>query len=152
RRREGWLPPSLERRVQNVLTWVERLRRLTPLSALSLELVRFDTKLLENPELRGLEYQQGTLAGYEARAYLLEKWGRRCAYCKRTNVPLEIEHMTPRSRGGSDAVWNLTPACMPCDQRKGNRTATAFGLPDLAAEGKRPLRDAAAVNTSRWAL
>jgi hypothetical protein len=44
RRKEGWLPPSLRSRVQNVLTWVQRLRRLCPIAALSLELVRFDTQ------------------------------------------------------------------------------------------------------------
>jgi hypothetical protein len=45
---------------------------------------------LENPEISGIAYQQGTLAGYELREYLLEKWGRKCAYCDATNVPLQI--------------------------------------------------------------
>jgi 5-methylcytosine-specific restriction endonuclease McrA len=152
RRRDGWLPPSLESRVQNILTWVERLRRWCPLGAISLELVKFDTQLLQNPEISGVEYQQGTLAGYEVREYLLEKWGRQCAYCKRTNLPLELEHMTPESRHGSDAVWNLTLACRPCNLRKGTQTAAEFGYPELEAAGRRPLRDAAAVNTTRWAL
>src|SRR5262249_52214716 len=42
RRLGGWLPPSLESRVANVLTWVNRLRRSCPISAISMELVRFD--------------------------------------------------------------------------------------------------------------
>jgi hypothetical protein len=129
-----------------------RLQRLAPVGALSLELVKFDTQLLQNPEISGVAYQQGTLAGYEIRAYLLEKWGRACAYCQASNVPLEVEHMTPTSRDGSDAVWNLTLACRPCNQRKGTRTAAEFGFPELEVLGKRPLRDAAAVNTTRWAL
>jgi 5-methylcytosine-specific restriction endonuclease McrA len=152
RRREGWLPPSLESRIQNTLTWLMRLQRLAPAGALSLELVKFDTQLLQNPEISGIAYQQGTLAGYEVREYLLEKWGRACAYCKRTGVPLEVEHMTPTSRDGSDAVWNLTLACRPCNQRKGTRTAAEFGFPELEAIGKRPLRDAAAVNITRQVL
>jgi 5-methylcytosine-specific restriction endonuclease McrA len=101
RRRDGWLPPSLESRLANVLTWVRRLQRLCPIGAISQELVRFDTQLLENAEVSGVEYQQGELAGYEAREYLLEKWERRCAYCGKTNVPLEVEHIIPRSRGGA---------------------------------------------------
>jgi 5-methylcytosine-specific restriction endonuclease McrA len=152
RRRDGWLPPSLESRVQNILIWVERLRRWCPIDAISLELVIFDTQLLQPPEISGVEYQQGTLAGYEVREYLLEKWGRRCAYCRRTNVPLEIEHLNPKSRQGSDAIWNLTIACTSCTQRKGNRMTAEFGFPELEAAGKRPLRDAAAVNATRWAL
>jgi hypothetical protein len=60
--------------------------------------------------------------------------------------------MTPRSRRGSDRVSNLTLACEPCNLRKGTMTAAEFGFPDLEAQAKQPLRDAAAVNTTRWAL
>jgi hypothetical protein len=79
RRSVGWLPPSLQSRIANVLTWVQRLCRLAPIGAISQELVRFDTQLLEQPEISGIEYQQGELAGYEIREYELEKWGRACA-------------------------------------------------------------------------
>jgi len=34
----------------------------------------FDTQKLQNPEISGVEYQQGELFGYEVREYLLEKW------------------------------------------------------------------------------
>jgi 5-methylcytosine-specific restriction endonuclease McrA len=152
RRREGWLPPSLQSRVQNVLTWISRLRCLTPVGALSQELVKFDTQVLQNPEISGIEYQQGTLAGYEIREYLLEKWGRRCAYCGAEGVPLEIEHIVPRTRGGSNRVSNLTLACHPCNESKGRRTAAEFGRPEIQQRAKQPLKDAAAVNASRWAL
>jgi len=67
RRPKGWLPPSLESRVCNVVTWVKRLMRLCPLAAISQELVRFDLQAMETPEIAGIAYQQGTLAGYEAR-------------------------------------------------------------------------------------
>jgi 5-methylcytosine-specific restriction endonuclease McrA len=152
RRRAGWLPPSLESRISNVLTWVTRLYRIAPITSLSQELVRFDTQLLEHPEVSGVEYQQGELAGYEVREYLLEKWGRECAYCGAQNVPLQVEHITPRIRGGSDRVSNLTLACVPCNQAKRARTAAEFGHPEVQAQAKRPLNDAAAVNASRWAL
>jgi 5-methylcytosine-specific restriction endonuclease McrA len=152
RRPQGWLPPSLESRLANVLTWVARLRRGAPVGVLSQELIRFDTQLLQNPELSGVEYQQGELAGYEVREYLLEKWGRRCAYCGATGVPLQIEHIVPRTRGGSDRVSNLTLACEPCNTAKGTRTAAEFGHPGIEAQAKRPLKDAAAVNATRWAL
>ena len=64
RRREGWLPPSLDSRVGNVLTWARRLMRLTPISAISMELVRSDTQLMQHPAIEGMQYQQGELAGY----------------------------------------------------------------------------------------
>jgi 5-methylcytosine-specific restriction endonuclease McrA len=151
-RAEGWLPPSLESRVANVATWVACLRRLCPLAALSMELVRFDTQLMQNPEIAGVEYQQGELAGYEVREYLLQKWERKRAYCGTMDVPLQVEHIVPRSRGGSDRVSNLCMACASCNQAKGNQTAGEFGHPEVQAKAKAPLRDVAAINTARWAL
>jgi 5-methylcytosine-specific restriction endonuclease McrA len=155
RRSNGWLPPSLESRVANVLTWVERLRRWCPVGALSLELVKFDTQLMQNAEISGIEYQQGELTGYEIRQYLLEKWGRKCAYCKATNVPLQIEqieHIVPKVRLGSNRVSNLTIACKPCNDAKGTRTAEEVGFPHIQTQARAPLRDAAAVNVTRWVL
>jgi len=152
RRAEGWLPPSLQSRVANVLTWAKRLWRFAPICAVSMELVKFDTQAMQEPEISGVEYQQGELAGYEVREYLLEKWQRKCAYCGATNVPLEVEHITPKSRGGSNRVSNLTLACTLCNQRKGNQTAAEFGHPAIQDKVKQPLKDAAAVNVTRGAL
>jgi 5-methylcytosine-specific restriction endonuclease McrA len=149
---DGWLPPSLHSRVRNVLTWVARLRRLAPVGALSQELVRFDTQLLDTPEICGVEYQQGELAGYEVREYLLEKFHRRCAYCGATGVPLQIEHLVPKARGGTNRVSNLAIACEPCNAAKGDQTAEEWGYPEVQAQARRPLKDAAAVNATRWVL
>ncbi|MBV8078143.1 MAG: HNH endonuclease [Planctomycetaceae bacterium] len=157
-RPEGWLAPSLESRLANVMTWVARLRRSVPVAALSQELVRFDLQKGQDPEISGLEYQQGTLAGYETREYLLEKFRRTCAYCGKKDVPLQVEHIHPKSRGGSDRVSNLALACEPCNRRKGDKPVDVFlkGKPEVLAEilkqAKAPLKDAAAVNATRWEL
>jgi 5-methylcytosine-specific restriction endonuclease McrA len=152
RRPKGWLAPSLRSRVNHTLTWYWRLAERAPIRAISVELVRFDTQAMVNPEITGVAYQQGELLGYEVREYLLEKWGRTCAYCRATGLPLQVEHIVPRARGGSDRVSNLTLACGPCNQRKGARTAAEFGFAQVQAQAQRPLRDAAAVNSTRWAL
>jgi 5-methylcytosine-specific restriction endonuclease McrA len=151
-RPKGWLAPSLGSRVDNIVTWVARIRCWCPIGSLSLELVRFDTQALVNPAIEGIEYQQGTLQGYELREYLLEKWERRCAYCQKTGIPLQVEHIVPKARGGSNRVTNLALACEPCNQQKGNRTAAEFGYPQVQAQAHQPLKDAAAVNATRWAL
>src|SRR5262249_9467509 len=113
---------------------------------------KFDLQLLQHPEMSGAEYQRGELLGWEIRAYLLEKFGRRCVYCKRDNVPFQLDHMLPKSRGGSDRVSNLVLACRDCNQAKDDRTATEFGHPEVEAQAKAPLRDAAAMNATRYAL
>jgi hypothetical protein len=142
----------LESRIANTLTWVTRLQRWCPVDALSLELVKFDTQLLQNAAISGVEYQQGELVGYEVREYVLEKWGRKCASCKAANVPVQLEHIVPQVHHGSHRVSNLTIACKPCNDAKGKRTATEFGHPEIQAQATQPLRDAAAVNVTRWAL
>ncbi len=157
-RPEGWLAPSWQHRVDTLMTWVHRFRRLAPVGRITQDLVRFDLQLMENPEISGVEYQQGELQGYEVREYLLEKWGRTCAYCGAQNVPLEVEQIQPRSKGGSDRVSNLTMACHSCNQAKGNGDIRDFlsSQPDvlsrLLRQVKSPLKDAAAVNSTRWAL
>lgn len=152
RRASGWLPPSLRSRVGNVLSWASRYRRLAPIAFIEVETARFDTQALQDPEISGVEYQRGELFGYEVREYLLEKWGRRCAYCGAENVPLEIEHIVPKSRGGTSRISNLTLACRPCNQAKGNQTAEEFGHPEVQGRAKVPLKDTAAVNTTRYAI
>jgi 5-methylcytosine-specific restriction endonuclease McrA len=152
RRKDGWLPPSLQHRVETTLSWVKRLMRFCPLRALSLELVKFDTQLMQNAEISGIEYQQGTLAGYELREYMLEKWGRTCAYCRAENVPLQLEHLIPKGRGGSNRVSNLTLSCEDCNKKKGDLTASEFGYPHLMEQAKQPLKDAAAINATHWAV
>lgn len=155
---KGWIAPSLHHRGDTVSTWVTRFQRLAPITGIAQELVRFDLQQIENPEISGMEYQQGTLAGYETREYLLNKWGRECAYCGAKSVPLQIEHIQPRSRGGSHRVSNLTLACQPCNQKKGAEEIKVFLAKDpkrlarIQAQAKAPLKDAAAVNATRWAL
>ncbi|MDT0544024.1 MULTISPECIES: RNA-guided endonuclease IscB [Streptomyces] len=158
-RSEGWLPPSLRHRVDTTVSWATRLARWAPVRAVHVERVAFDTHALAaDRPLEGAEYQRGTLHGYEVREYLLAKWNRTCAYCGATGVPLNIDHIHPRSRGGSDRVSNLALACLPCNETKSNRPVEEFLankpklLARIKAQAKAPLRDAAAVQSTRPAL
>jgi 5-methylcytosine-specific restriction endonuclease McrA len=157
-RPKGWLAPSLAHRVETTMTWVHRFIKLCPIGSIVQELVRFDLQQLESPEISGIEYQQGELAGYEVREYLLNKWNRQCTYCKVENVPLQIEHIVPKAKGGSNRISNLCLACEPCNLKKGTQDIAQFLskkpelLKQIQAQAKRPLKDAAAVNSTRWAL
>ena len=123
-RKDGWLPPSIRSVADNVLTWVQRLSRWVNITDCSLEAVRFDTQLLENPNIKGEEYQHGTLFGYEIREYLLEKFGHTCQYCggESGDPVLEWEHIHPKSRGGSNRVKNALLSCSSCNRDKDNQT------------------------------
>ncbi len=157
-RKKGWLPPSLESRISNIETWVRRIRKVCPVTAISQELVRFDLQQMQNPEISGVEYQRGELFGFEVKEYLLAKWGRKCAYCGVENVPFEIEHILAKSKGGSNRISNLCLSCHSCNQSKGNKSIEEFlkKKPDVLkrvlAQAKAPLKDATAVNATRWEL
>jgi len=158
RRPEGRFPPSLRHRIDTTVSWMRRLTRIAPVSGFSVESVKFDTQKMLDPEVSGKEYQQGELEGYEVREYLLEKWCRKCAYCNAGNVPLQVEHIVPRARDGSDRVSNLTLACERCNRAKGARPVKEFLhdkpalLGRIRAHAKAPLSSAAAVNSTRNAL
>jgi 5-methylcytosine-specific restriction endonuclease McrA len=155
RRPDGWLPPSIRSRVDNIVNFTRKIMRGVPLTGITVEDVRFDMQKLQNPEITGTAYQQGTLFGYEVREYLLEKWDRKCAYCDTGNVPLQIEHIIPKSRGGSDRVSNLALSCEKCNLKKNTKTASEFlagkpgKLSKIQEQRKKPLAAAAAVNSAR---
>jgi 5-methylcytosine-specific restriction endonuclease McrA len=157
-RKAGKLPPSIESRVSNTMTWTARLRRYCPIYALSYELMKFDTQLMENAEISGVEYQQGTLQGYEVKEYLLEKWSRSCTYCGEAGVPLQTEHICAKARGGSNRVSNLCLACGPCNQKKGAQPIEDFLakqpalLEKILSQRKKPLAGAGIMNATRVAL
>ncbi len=73
-------------------------------------------------------------------------------------MPLQVEHIQAKANGGTDRVSNLCLACDACNKAKGTQDIRAFlaDKPDLLArllaQAKSSLRDAAAVNTTRWAL
>ncbi|MBD2774818.1 RNA-guided endonuclease IscB [Iningainema tapete] len=158
KRSKDWFPPSLMHRVLTIETWVKRICRYVPVTVIAMELVKFDTQALQSPETNGTAYQQGELFGYEVKEYLLAKWGRSCVYCGKENIQLEVEHIQPKSTGGSDRVSNLTLSCRCCNQKKGNKKIEEFlhKKPDLLkkikAVAKTPMIDAAAVNSTRWKL
>ena len=151
-RPNGWLAPSIQHKFDTHLRLIEKLKKILPVTKITVEVSSFDTQKMQNPEIKGVEYQHGELQGYEVREYLLEKWGHKCAYCGKSNVPLEIEHIIPKIRGGTDRVFNLTIACHKCNQKKGDRTAEEFGYPEIQKKAKQTLKSTAFMNIVRWRL
>ena len=119
-RPEGWIPPSIKSVKQNIVNWVIKLSKICNITSVSVESVKFDSQLMNNPDISGVEYQQGTLFGYEVREYLLERYGHKCQYCggvSDDNI-LEVEHMRSKKNKGTNSISNLTMACRTCNQEK----------------------------------
>ena len=117
RRKGGWIAPSLQSRVANVVTWTKRLMRLCPLGALSLELVKFDLQQLDNPEISGVHYQQGTLLATNSGNIFWRNGGgpvatvasRMCRCTWNTSGPKPTEGQI----GSATSVWPAMPVIRP---------------------------------------
>ena len=155
---KGWLPPSLMSKAENILNWVTRFAKLTSITKFAIETAKFDMQKLESPDIQGVGYQQGRMFGYaDKKAYLLEREQRCCIYCgtHASKAKMEIEHVVPRSRGGTDSLNNLVLSCHACNQAKGNLSLSEYlkGKPSVLKRVKSHLginyRDAAHTNSIR---
>lgn len=52
---------------------------------------------------------------------ILEYFGHACAYCLRTDKPLEQDHVIPLNKGGEHTAENVVPACRRDNARKHDR-------------------------------
>jgi len=168
---KGLFAPSILSRVHNCETWLYRLIKMAPVTLSAIETVRFDMQIMENPNIAGLEYQRATLLGFELRKYLLQRDKHTCQYCGGASGDkiLNIDHKHPRAKGGSDRLANLTLSCRRCNEDK-NATllpdwlrqvkksksklniTRAKRLPGIIANKVNSLRDAAAVNATRYKI
>jgi 5-methylcytosine-specific restriction endonuclease McrA len=149
---KGWLAPSTQHRLDSHLELVKKLKSLLPITCEKVEVANFDSQKIQCPEITGIEYQQGELQGYEVKEYLLDKWERKCAYCGKIDVPLEVEHIVPKSRDGTDRVSNLTISCRACNLKKGSKTAEEFNFTIVQQKAKKPLKATACLNSIRWRI
>jgi 5-methylcytosine-specific restriction endonuclease McrA len=62
-----------------------------------------------------------------------------CQFCGQRHAPsdLTFDHVVPKSQGGQTCWSNITTACVPCNQRKANRTPKQAGMA-LLSEPKEP--------------
>ena len=82
KRKENWLPPSIERRYLTHLNLIEKLKKILPISKIVIEVGKFDIQKIEDPKIEGKGYQQGTLYEYRNRiAYLIAREKGICQYC-----------------------------------------------------------------------
>ena len=152
---KGWLAPSVEAKIEAHIRIIEKICEILPVKDIVVEVAAFDTQKMQDPEITGVEYQQGTLMGYTLREYLAEKFGHKCCYCKKPQgkgVRFEVEHLTPKSRGGSDRVINLGWSCHECNEKKNSLTCEEFGYPKVRRKAEERMKHAAHMSIMRWKL
>lgn len=109
--------PLMQWRVQAIQRVIVKLQALMPISDV----------LIMAPERRYAKHWHD-LSLAERRHIVRERDGAHCAYCGRVDDHLEVDHVLPRSQGGTDALMNLVLACQECNARKGARTPAQAGM------------------------
>ena len=151
-RPKGWLAPSVKSRADNVINFIKKYKKLININKIMIENVSFDTaQMSSNTKLWGNDYQQGNLYNKNLREFVFSKTKGRCSYCEEKAT--EIDHIIPRSNGGTNSSYNLTPACRPCNEKKSNLSLKEFGKlmnKDYSQlEPKKLPKDAAIVQSAR---
>lgn len=152
---KGWLAPSVEAKIDAHIRVIEKVCGFLPICDIFVEVAAFDTQKMQDPEISGIEYQQGTLLGYTIREYLAEKFNHRCCYCGRSQgggIRFEVEHLTPKSRGGSNRIINLGWSCHDCNEAKGDLTCEEFGHPEVRQAAEDGMKHAAHMSIMKWKL
>ena len=151
-RPKGWLAPSVKSRADNVINFIKKYKKLININKIMIENVSFDTaQMSSDTKLWGNDYQQGNLYNKNLREFVFSKTKGRCSYCEEKAT--EIDHIIPRSNGGTNSSYNLTPACRPCNEKKSNLSLKEFGKlmnKDYSQlEPKKLPKDAAIVQSAR---
>lgn len=148
KKKDGWLAPSVEQKVDSHLKVIRLVHKLLPITKTTIEVAQFDAQKIKNPDINGDEYQQGEQMGFwNVREYVLARDGHKCVHCKgKSKDPiLNVHHLESRKTGGNSPS-NLVTLCETCHK------AYHRGEFDLKIKRGNSLRDAAVMNIMRWAV
>lgn len=119
RRKEGWLPPSIQHKLDAHLKLVTLLRFRLPITRIVVEVAKFDIQKINNPNIQGEQYQQGEQLGYaNLTAYIRHRDGYECQNpdCKNKAKEkiLQVHHIGFWKEDRSNRPGNLVTLCSRC--------------------------------------
>ena len=128
KRRDEWLPPSLQSRINHTFHWIDTLSSLVPNPILHIEVGKFDVAKMINPEIHGVDYQHGQTYGFfDERYFVCARDNYTCQCCgKSKNKILNTHHIIYRSNGGTNRVDNLITVCTDCHTSQNHRKGGIF--------------------------
>lgn len=151
-KKEGWLAPSVEHKIESHLKVIENVYKILPISKLIVEVASFDTQLLKAQELdlplpEGKDYQNGEMLGYNTREYVLFRDNHKCQHChgKSKDKVLNVHHLESRKTGGN-APNNLITLCETC------HNLYHQGKVELKIKRGAKYNDATFMGIMRWSL
>lgn len=147
-KKKGWVATSVKQRIDSHLNEVNEIHKILPITKIVIEAAQFDTHKMKNPNISGIDYQNGEQLGFwNVREYVLFRDGHKCSYCKgkSKDLILNIHHIESRKTGG-DSPSNLITLCETChkEYHKGNI--------DLKVRRGKSLCGAAIMGIMKWRL
>lgn len=119
RRPDGWLPPSIQHKLDAHIKIVERLKSRLPITKIVVEIAKFDIQKINNPDIQGEEYQQGEQLGYANLTAYIRHRDNYC--CQNPNCKnkvkekiLQVHHIGFWKEDRSDRPGNLITLCNKC--------------------------------------
>ena len=115
KRKEGWLPPTVQSKLDATFMWIDKFEGLLPNPILYIEVGKFDIQKMINPNITDEERQNGQCAGfYDVRYFVFARDEYTCQVCKKQNKILRTHHLVFKSHGGTDRADNLITVCDDC--------------------------------------
>ena len=115
KRKVGWLPPTVQSKLNATFKWIDKFSELLPNPILHIEVGKFDTQKMMNPNITNEEYQNGQCAGYyDVRYFVFARDNYTCQVCKKKNKVLNTHHIVYKTEGGTDRADNLITVCTDC--------------------------------------
>ena len=150
KKEDNWLAPSIRQKIDSHLKVIEEVHKILPISQTIVEVASFDIQKIKNPDINGVEYQNGEqLNSYNIREYVLFRDNHTCQCCKGKSKDkiLNVHHIESRKTGGN-APNNLITLCKTCHDgyHKG-----MIQLPKTIKRGM-SFKDAAFMGIMRWAF
>jgi 5-methylcytosine-specific restriction endonuclease McrA len=119
-KKKGWLPPSTQRRYDTHLNLIRKIGDILPVRKVVIEVGNFDIQKLNNPDISGKEYQEGSLFGYNnMKSFLISREKGMCQLCgkEKGNDGWNVHHIKERSKGGGDGESNLALLHKKCHEK-----------------------------------
>lgn len=119
KRKKGWLPPSIQSKVDMHIKVVNLVASILPVEDITVEVAQFDIQKIKNPDIQGVGYQKGEQLGFwNVREYVFFRDKHTCQYCKGRSKDkiLNIHHIRSRKTYG-DRPNNLITLCETCHKK-----------------------------------
>ena len=112
---KGWLAPSIQHKLDSHIRFIEKLKKILPITNITIEVASFDTHKLKNPSVSGEDYQNGEQKDFfNLREYIFHRDNHTCQVCGARDKPLEVHHIGFWKGDRSNRPANLLAACITC--------------------------------------